>query len=240
MVKNHITGFTVSTVFHLSIAMVFLSTSIKIPVPVAPQATTLKLSVFKTSAPKMPKATPQTVQPQPVARQAPVKKPQLKPTPKHQKKVHQKKKHPSVKPVKTKTTEVEEIITEPVQATPQPTPRQPAPIKAAPPPVASAPPVTAPASIDPQYKAQLQAAIERNKNYPRRAQRQRQQGTVVVSFTVLRNGDIERLHVLESSGYPRLDKAALKAVGTIAGKFPLPDSLMAPSWNFKIPIRYRL
>ncbi|KUM54171.1 hypothetical protein AR688_12630 [Rheinheimera sp. EpRS3] len=48
--------------------------------------------------------------------------------------------------------------------------------------------------------------------YPQLSRKLREQGTVVLELTVLVNGTVANIIVLQSSGYPRLDQAALSAV----------------------------
>lgn len=48
--------------------------------------------------------------------------------------------------------------------------------------------------------------------YPQLSRKLREQGTVVLELTVLINGTVADVIVLQSSGYPRLDQAALSAV----------------------------
>ncbi|MDF7799026.1 TonB family protein [Pontiellaceae bacterium B1224] len=47
--------------------------------------------------------------------------------------------------------------------------------------------------------------------YPRSSQRRGHEGTVVLSIQVLKNGKAGKVTVLSSSGYPRLDEAAVDA-----------------------------
>jgi len=94
--------------------------------------------------------------------------------------------------------------------------------------------------IEEEYKATLRQAIEANKGYPRRAVRLRQEGEAVVGFTILRNGHIEGLRIVGSSGSELLDKAALGAVEKISGQLPFPEELTLKQWAFTIPINYAL
>lgn len=48
--------------------------------------------------------------------------------------------------------------------------------------------------------------------YPQLSRKLREQGTVVLQLTVLASGKVANVTVLQSSGYARLDKAALQAV----------------------------
>ena len=90
------------------------------------------------------------------------------------------------------------------------------------------------------FKNSVQQAINTNKKYPRRAHRRGQQGTVVISFTLLRNGSITNIRVTRSSNHNKLDQAAMKAVRSINGRIPIPNQLNKASWNFSIPIQFRL
>jgi protein TonB len=94
--------------------------------------------------------------------------------------------------------------------------------------------------LEAEYKAMLRQAIERNKGYPRRAVRMRQEGEVVVGFTIRRNGDIESLRIVEGSGSGLLDTAARRAVKKISGQLPFPEKLQRERWDFTIPIKYTL
>ncbi len=48
--------------------------------------------------------------------------------------------------------------------------------------------------------------------YPRTALRLRQEGTVILNLLIRADGSVAKINIETSSGYPRLDKAALKAV----------------------------
>jgi len=48
--------------------------------------------------------------------------------------------------------------------------------------------------------------------YPRLSKRLREEGTVLVQLLINKNGTVNEVEIKVSSGYPRLDKAAMKAV----------------------------
>jgi protein TonB len=48
--------------------------------------------------------------------------------------------------------------------------------------------------------------------YPYESRRLKEQGTVLLDVQLAANGAVERISVRNSSGFPRLDKAALEAV----------------------------
>jgi len=77
--------------------------------------------------------------------------------------------------------------------------------------------------------------ILRNLNYPAIARRMGWAGKVTVAFTVCMDGSVEELSVLESSGYPVLDKYALE---TIRKSCPLPRPPVKTA--LIMPVLYRL
>lgn len=71
---------------------------------------------------------------------------------------------------------------------------------------------TAAAVVQPREDAR--AFNNRQPRYPNLSRRLGEQGTVVLELVIEPDGTVSDLRVLESSGYPRLDKAALEAVQT--------------------------
>lgn len=69
-------------------------------------------------------------------------------------------------------------------------------------------------------------------NYPAQAQQQLQQGTCLLRITINRQGDVEDVLLLESSGYPLLDREAIEAVRKGATYGPLPRAY--PNEQLKI------
>jgi len=107
-------------------------------------------------------------------------------------------------------------------------------------------PVTAPIDtglieqLETRYKARLRAAIETNKRYPRRARRLGQQGQVILRFVIDRTGAISDIEVIRSSGFRRLDQAAIETIRAISGQLPFPEKISRKHWTFRLPIDYRL
>ncbi len=91
-----------------------------------------------------------------------------------------------------------------------------------------------------QYQRSVQQKIERQKNYPRRAKRMRQQGIVKVGFSLSKNGVMSNLRIVQSSGITSLDNATLQAVKKV-GRFPVfPAGINKQSISYIIPIAYQL
>ena len=82
--------------------------------------------------------------------------------------------------------------------------------------------------------------IASKKRYPAAASARREQGTVVVTFVLDRQGRLSGNRVLRTSGFATLDSAALELVRQ-AQPFPAPPSgSAAPRFNMVINIRYEL
>ncbi|MBI6548094.1 energy transducer TonB [Xenorhabdus lircayensis] len=75
------------------------------------------------------------------------------------------------------------------------------------------------------YRARLRQEIERHKDYPRKAKRMKQQGTVTVNFTLLSDGTLTTAKVVNSSGNSTLDNAALNAINRTSSVGPIPADI---------------
>ena len=153
----------------------------------------------------------------------PVVKPEPKPEPKP--KVVEK---PAVKPVIQKKAPVlsSEAPSARTVRTPEPEPAKPVKQMPPPKPVATAAPTPAPApapaapgpnpldtpkQISAGELNQLGCQIPRPE-YPAKAKRLEQEGTVVVKLTIGTDGAVKAAHVVQSSGYSLLDDAALVSI----------------------------
>lgn len=67
-------------------------------------------------------------------------------------------------------------------------------------------------------------------SYPLMSQRFREQGTVRVRFLIKRDGTVNNAEIMRSSGYPRLDKAAMDAVKTWRFTPATEDGKPVDSW----------
>ena len=81
--------------------------------------------------------------------------------------------------------------------------------------------------------------LDSNKKYPLLSLQRRQEGTPIVEFTILKNGDVTNLNVI-SSGYRLLDREAQKIV-LKSSPFPrIPDSVGKNIIDLRIPINFNL
>ena len=90
------------------------------------------------------------------------------------------------------------------------------------------------------YRNEVIRLIESKKYYPKRLQKMRKEGDVLVAFTLNRNGSVQMVEVLNVKGSSLFKKAALKAVQS-AALFPsFPQDSSRETWSFKVPLSYRL
>ena len=85
------------------------------------------------------------------------------------------------------------------------------------------------------HYAYIRDKILRNVRYPDAARRMGWQGKVVFSFVIREDGFVGRFQILQSSGFPLLDKSAMETVKETA-PFPRPPG----EAQLVIPITYRL
>lgn len=244
---NHdFAGYSVSILLHGAIvaAVVGLARQEPPPEPVT-SAVPLSLSMFA-PAPPEPVKTPPPPEPEPVVVPEPVPEPipEVKPKPKPKQTV---KPRPVVKPKpkpKPRPVTPPPPIPEPIIEQPVIDPAPLAPVVKPPPPTpkpaAPAQPAVNAAKLEDSYKAKLRSAIEAKKHYPARARRMRQQGTVTLSLTMRRDGTVDNVSVLESSGSKILDKAAMDSVRSIDGQIPFPENIQRQQWTLTVPLKFSL
>lgn len=139
--------------------------------------------------------------PAPEKVETPKPKPQPKPEPKPEPAKPKKRQPPKAKPL-PKAPPSEKAI----QA-PAPEPEVAKPVKTAP---AKTAPKAAPAVQPPS--AQAQGLQNRAPKYPQLSRKKKEQGTVLLKLLVKADGTVGTISVLKSSGFSRLDQAALQAV----------------------------
>jgi protein TonB len=81
----------------------------------------------------------------------------------------------------------------------------------------------------------IKKIIEKNISYPPMARRMGWQGKVLVSFIVCRDGRVENLLVVESSGHAQLDRNALETVKQVV-PFPSPPVRV----KLVLPVTYKI
>jgi protein TonB len=96
------------------------------------------------------------------------------------------------------------------------------------------------ADAETQYQDQILSLIERNKFFPKRAKKMRQEGDVIATFTLNRDGSIQTLKVLDETAPSLLRRAALKAIRLSELFPPFPISSVRSTWSFETKLSYRL
>ena len=89
------------------------------------------------------------------------------------------------------------------------------------------------------YYGVIRSILDSNKKYPLLSLQRRQEGTPVVEFTILKNGEVINLKVT-SSGYRLLDREAKKIVLKSAPFPSIPDSLEKKKIDLRVPINFNL
>lgn len=90
------------------------------------------------------------------------------------------------------------------------------------------------------YLEALANALHRHKRYPRKARRRDEQGTVMLSFVIERDGRLVDRRIATSSGFDRLDHAALATLHRLDRFQPIPEALGRERWPISVPIEFRL
>ena len=124
-----------------------------------------------------------------------------------------------------------------------PPPTRPAPLRQATAPAL----ITAPAmsersrrELSDTYLSALVAQIDRAKYYPRKSRRRGEEGTVVVRFVIQRDGRLDDIVIVRSSGVERLDEAAQQTLRKLGRTRPIPDALQRDNWPISVPIAFNL
>lgn len=78
------------------------------------------------------------------------------------------------------------------------------------------------------YSNQIRERIDKVKRYPMMARKAGKQGSVVVEFSVDRNGKLLSSQIAKSCGIKQLDRAAINALKRASPFTPLPESLASP------------
>ena len=89
------------------------------------------------------------------------------------------------------------------------------------------------------YYGVVRSMLDSNKKYPLLSLQRRQEGTPIVEFTILQNGDVINIDIT-SSGFRLLDREAQKLVLKSAPFPPIPKSLGKNRIDLRVPINFSL
>lgn len=90
------------------------------------------------------------------------------------------------------------------------------------------------------YLSTIKKKIEPFWEYPDAAQAVGLQGKLALYFSIVRDGRLDRLELISSSGHTLLDEQALKAIRGAAPYYPLPDRLQISRLNIHATFEYRM
>ncbi len=90
------------------------------------------------------------------------------------------------------------------------------------------------------YFTHIKRKIELVWEYPREAVEMGQEGTLVLRFTILKDGRLAGVWLVQSSGYRLLDEEAINAVKEAAPFNPIPDRLKKDHLNIEARFTYSL
>ncbi|OJX31807.1 MAG: hypothetical protein BGO74_05135 [Burkholderiales bacterium 68-12] len=203
----------------------------------APAVQRLEVAVRWAAPPPPAPLPPQVVpeppapQPAPAPRQRAVAAPRPTPAPQAPVQAPQ----PQAEPLRSEPT----VATPVAAATPAEAPRTVAAVAPPAPTSAAAPSAPADDPSYPQWRAQLEQALQQGKRYPASARRMGQSGTVVVHLRVGADGSLQHCTLHHSSGFKVLDQAAEQLVRSVAQALAA-QTAPGRAIDLRIPIVYEL
>lgn len=99
---------------------------------------------------------------------------------------------------------------------------------------------SAPSGPPPDYLQRLAMWLERHKEYPRRAQLRRQEGTVMLRFTIDRDGNVLSHRIVRSSGHSALDDEVEAMIQRAQPLPAIPASLAGAQLEVVVPVQFVL
>jgi protein TonB len=94
--------------------------------------------------------------------------------------------------------------------------------------------------IDPSWQTLLFKQLQRFKSYPSGARARNEQGVVMLSFTVDRDGHVLSRSIVTGSGYADLDAEVLTMLEHAQPLPAFPASMTQAQQDFSVPIRFSL
>jgi len=90
------------------------------------------------------------------------------------------------------------------------------------------------------YLDNVRENIVRAWHYPAQASEERKEGQVDVEFTILKDGRLLDVRILQSSGFGSLDREAIRAVKAASPFKPIPDQMGVPQLPIRFTFNYTL
>lgn len=95
-------------------------------------------------------------------------------------------------------------------------------------------------TLEEAYVAAVRRELEKQKNYPPVARRLGQTGRVTLRFKVGSDGSVLESQLVSKSAFQSLNESAEGMLGALKKFQPIPAELKKLSWEFTVPIEYRL
>jgi protein TonB len=92
----------------------------------------------------------------------------------------------------------------------------------------------------PDYLTQVRLRLEQNKTYPRMAEMRRQEGEVMLRFTIDRDGHVLSHVIDRSSGYTVLDRETESMLARSDPLPPVPQELTGTTFEIVVPVQFEL
>jgi protein TonB len=90
------------------------------------------------------------------------------------------------------------------------------------------------------YLARLAAWLERHKDYPRAARLRREEGTVLLRFTIDRSGRLLDWRIERGSGHAALDREVAAMIGRADPLPAMPAEMPQARLELTVPVQFRL
>ncbi|WP_417793257.1 TonB family protein [Terasakiella pusilla] len=94
--------------------------------------------------------------------------------------------------------------------------------------------------VTPDYVTTLRRRLEQHKTYPRRAKRRRQEGVVVIEFTVTREGQVTEFKVRQGSGHDLLDEETIAMLKRAQPLPAFPKDMEGEFLKIALPIHFSI
>jgi len=94
--------------------------------------------------------------------------------------------------------------------------------------------------VEPSWQTSQLRQLQRFKRYPVGAQSRNEQGVVLLSFSLDRNGHVLAHGIARSSGYADLDGEVMAMIMRAEPLPPFPASMTEPQIDLTVPIRFSL
>jgi len=94
--------------------------------------------------------------------------------------------------------------------------------------------------VEPSWQTSLMRQLQRFKRYPAAAQSRKEEGIVLLSFSLDRSGHVLAHSIARSSGHPDLDNEVMAMIMRADPLPPLPASMPQTRIDLTVPIRFSL